>query len=211
VSDVSFRRQLRQAEKALAKADPVLGHVIARARPCAFQKKPFLPYESLLTSIVHQQLNGRAAQTIVGRVKARLGNGRWPTPEKLARLKVGSLCACGLSQAKARAFLDVAKKTLDGTVPPARTLQTMDDEAIIERLTQVRGIGRWSVEMMLMFRLGRLDVLPVDDFGVRKGFTLAYGYETLVEPKALAAYGERWRPFRSVASWFLWRVVDGNA
>ncbi|MEW5740342.1 MAG: DNA-3-methyladenine glycosylase 2 family protein [Myxococcota bacterium] len=210
MSDAQFRRRLRQAERALAKADPVLGDIIARSLPCGLEQKPFLPYESLLTSIAHQQLNGRAAQTIVARVKARLGDGRWPRPERLVRLRISSLRACGLSEAKARAFQDVARKTLDGTVPGARALRAMDDEAIVERLTQVRGIGRWSVEMMLMFRLGRLDVLPVDDFGVRKGFTLAWGHEELVKPKVLAAYGERWRPYRSVASWFLWRVVDGK-
>lgn len=210
MSDDDFRRRLRRAERTLAKADPVLGQVIARARPCELERRPFQPYESLLSSIAHQQLNGRAAQTIIERVKARLGDGDWPRPETLVRLRVPTLKACGLSEAKARAYRDVAAKTLDGTVPPARTLARMEDEAIIERLTQVRGIGRWSVEMMLMFRLGRLDVLPVDDFGVRKGFTLAYGQTELVKPKALAAHGERWRPYRSVASWFMWRVVDGR-
>lgn len=210
MSLAAFRRQLRHAEQALGKADPVLSRIIARAAPCDLEKKPFQPYEALLTSIAHQQLHGRAAQTIVARVKTRLGEGRWPRPERLVRLRVASLRACGLSEAKAKAFQDVARKTLDGTVPQARALRGLDDEAIIERLTEVRGIGRWSVEMMLMFHLGRLDVLPVDDFGVRKGFTLGWGYEELVKPKVLLAYGERWRPYRTVASWFLWRVVDGK-
>jgi DNA-3-methyladenine glycosylase II len=209
VRDAAFRRRLRAAERALAKADPVLGRIIAKATPCALAPRPFQPYEALLTSIAHQQLNGRAAQAIVDRVKTRLGGGQWPSPEKLRRLRLSSLRACGLSEAKALAFKDVAARTLDGTVPDARALESMDDEAIIERLTQVRGIGRWSVEMLLMFHLGRLDVLPVDDFGVRKGFTLAYGHGALVKPKVLLAWGERWRPYRSVASWYLWRVVDG--
>lgn len=210
MSDDELRRRLRRAERTLAKADPVLGQVIARAGRCELERRPFQPYQSLLSSIAHQQLNGRAAQTIIERVKARLGDGDWPRPEKLVRLRLPSLRACGLSEAKARAYQDVAEKTLDGTVPSARVLARMEDEAIIERLTQVRGIGRWSVEMMLMFRLGRLDVLPVGDFGVRKGFTLAYGHDELVRPRALAAHAERWRPYRSVASWFMWRVVDGG-
>lgn len=210
MSDAAFRRHLRAAERALAKRDPVLGRVIADALPCELEPGPFRPYEALLTSIAHQQLNGRAAQTIVDRVKTRLGDGKWPSPEQVKRLRLTSLRACGLSEAKALAYKDVAAKTIDGTVPSARALEAMDDEAIIERLTQVRGIGRWSVQMMLMFRLGRLDVLPVDDFGVRKGFTVAYGHGELVKPKVLLAWGERWRPYRSVASWFMWRVVDGK-
>lgn len=183
---------------------------MAKAVPCDLEPRPFRPYESLLTSIAHQQLNGRAAQTIVDRVKTRLGGGKWPSPEAVRRLRVSSLRACGLSEAKALAYKDVAAKTLDGTVPTARALAKLDDEAIIERLTRVRGIGRWSVEMMLMFRLGRLDVLPVDDFGVRKGFSRAYGHGELVKPKVLLAWGERWRPYRTVASWYMWRVVDGQ-
>lgn len=210
MSDAAFSRQLRAAERALAKADPLLGRVMAKALRCDLEPRPFHPYESLLTSIAHQQLNGRAAQTIVDRVKTRLGGGRWPSPETVRRLRLSSLRACGLSEAKALAYKDVAAKTLDGTVPTARALAKLDDEAIIERLTQVRGIGRWSVEMMLMFRLGRLDVLPVDDFGVRKGFTQAYGHGELVKPKVLLAWGERWRPYRTVASWYMWRVVDGQ-
>ncbi|MEW6430657.1 MAG: DNA-3-methyladenine glycosylase 2 family protein [Myxococcota bacterium] len=210
MSAAAFRRQLRAAERALAKADPVLARIMEKALPCDLEPRPFSPYESLLMSIAHQQLNGRAAHTIVERVKTRLGGGRWPSPEAVRRLRLASLRACGLSTAKALAYKDVAAKTLDGTVPTARALAKLDDEAIITRLTQVRGIGRWSVQMMLMFRLGRLDVLPADDFGVRKGFTLAYGHGELVKPKVLSAWGERWRPYRTVASWYLWRVVDGG-
>ena len=111
-------------------------------------------------------------------------------------------------EAKALAIKDLAHKVLDGTVPNAATLRRLPDEAIIERLTQVRGIGRWSVEMLLMFRLGRLDVLPVDDFGVRKGFSQLYRHREMVKPKALLEFGERWRPYRSVAAWYMWRVLD---
>jgi 3-methyladenine DNA glycosylase/8-oxoguanine DNA glycosylase len=127
----------------------------------------------------------------------------------MARARLTSMRACGLSNAKALAIRDLAKKALDGTVPGARALHGMDDEAIIERLTQVRGIGRWTVEMLLISRLGRLDVLPVDDYGVRKGFTRLYGLGELASKQALAAQAGAWRPWRSVASWYLWRALDG--
>ncbi len=116
--------------------------------------------------------------------------------------------AVGLSFAKIASIKDLARKTLDGVVPPSEILHTLDDEQIIERLTQVRGIGRWTVEMMLMSRLGRPDVLPIDDFGVRNGFRLAYGLRGMPTPRALAEFGTRWAPFRSVAAWYLWRAVD---
>lgn len=207
----SFRRRLRTAERALANADPVLGRVIAAAPRCDLEPGDFEPYEALLRSITYQQLNGRAAGRIAQRIRERLGGGAWPAPPKVRRVRLTTLRACGLSEAKALAFKDVAAKALDGTIPPAGALASLDDEAIIARLTRARGIGRWSVEMLLMFNLGRLDVLPVDDFGVRKGFTLAYGHPELVKPKALAAWGERWRPWRTVASWYLWRVLEFTA
>jgi DNA-3-methyladenine glycosylase II len=118
------------------------------------------------------------------------------------------LRSVGLSFAKIAGIKDLARKTLDGVVPAYEILHTLDDEDIIERLTQVRGIGRWTVEMLLMFRLGRPDVLPIDDFGVRNGFRLAYGLRGLPTPKALKEFGTRWAPYRSVAAWYLWRAVD---
>lgn len=119
-----------------------------------------------------------------------------------------ALRACGFSKNKSVAIKDLAAKTLDGTVPSSGELHALDEEAIIERLTQVRGVGRWTVEMMLIFQLGRLDVLPVDDFGVRKGFSKLYRKRELITPKALRELGERWQPYRSVASWYLWRALD---
>ena len=118
--------------------------------------------------------------------------------------------ACGLSEAKALAIKDLAAKCLDGTVPDAKTLHALGDDEIVERITQVRGIGRWTVEMMLMFRMGRLDVFPVDDFGVRKGFTLLRQLKEPITPRQLMPHGEAWRPYRTVASWYLWRVADGR-
>lgn len=208
----AFRKTLRRAERELKKGDRTLARLIERAAPCTLElEEHFEPFEALLSAIAHQQLNGKAAQTILGRVKQRFAGDadRWPTAASIAQARMPSLRACGLSRAKALASKDLAKKALDGTVPNARALHAMGDDEIVERLTRVRGIGRWTVEMMLMFRMGRLDVLPVDDYGVRKGFTRLYRHDELVTPKALLAYGERWRPYRSVASWFMWRVLDG--
>ncbi len=204
-----FETILEAAAKALAKKDPILGAHIARVGPCTVARaRRFKPFEALAVSILHQQLNGKAAATIVNRVKAKVGKGRLPTPAQMARARVSTLRACGVSAAKALALKDLAVKTLDGTVPSARELQRLDDEAIVERVTQVRGIGRWTVQMMLMFRLGRLDVMPVDDFGVRKGHALLYGHPEHFKPKALLAASEVWKPYRSVAAWYFWRVLD---
>jgi DNA-3-methyladenine glycosylase II len=135
-------------------------------------------------------------------------NPKKPTPEDLLLLKVPALRKAGLSANKTLAVRDLAAKTIDGTVPTLRKLRAMPDDEIIERLTAVRGIGVWTVEMLLMFKLGRPDVLPVDDLGVRNGFRLAYNLPVMPKPTALLEYGERWRPFRSVAGWYLWRAVD---
>lgn len=132
----------------------------------------------------------------------------FPTPQQVLAAPESTLRAAGFSFAKIASLRDLAAKTLDGTVPDHETLDALDDETIIERLTHVRGIGRWTVEMMLIFQLGRQDVLPVDDFGVRNGFRLAYGLRKMPAPKPLAAYGERWGPYRSAAAWYLWRAVE---
>lgn len=204
-----FARSLRAAERALVTADRRFASIVRKAGPCGLERAThFRPFEALLSAIVHQQLSGKAAATILGRVKARLNDGRFPTPEQVRSARLPSLRTCGLSRAKALAVKDLAAKTLDGTVPAARELHRLSDEAIIDRVTAVRGIGRWTVEMMLMFRLGRLDVMPVDDLGVRKGFTVLTKLPSLITPKALLLESEAWRPHRSVASWYLWRVLD---
>jgi len=205
----SFAPSLRAAERFLVRADRRFSAIVRRAGPCQLERaERFQPFEALLSSITHQQLSGKAAMTILGRVKDRLNDGRFPTPEQVLRVRVPTLRACGLSMAKALAVKDLAAKTLDGTVPTAKELHRLGDDAIIERITDVRGIGRWTVEMMLMFRLGRLDVMPIDDLGVRKGYSVLAGQKQLIAPKALLAASEPWRPYRSVASWYLWRVLD---
>ena len=209
--DAGFRRKLRKAEKHLAVIDAPLGKVIARVGPCAIDPSPdFDPFHALVRSICHQQLHGKAAETIHQRLKDRFGDGVEPELEKLHRAKLPDMRACGLSEAKSLAIKDLAAKCLDGTVPTTAELRTLSDDAIVERIIEVRGVGRWTVEMMLMSRMGRLDVFPVDDFGVRKGFTLLRKLKAPITPKALLPLGDGWKPYRTVASWYLWRVADGR-
>jgi len=192
----------------LSRADRKLARVIGRVGCFPTKKlKSQPPFASLLQAIVYQQLAGKAAATIFGRLKA-LGASGFPTPEEILSLDKTRLRGAGLSRQKIAAVKDLAAKTLDGTVPPLAKLRRMSEEEILERLTQVHGIGEWSVQMFLMFRLGRPDVLPIHDLGIRKGFQIVYGHEDVPKPQAIMEYGERWRPYRSIASWYLWRAAD---
>jgi DNA-3-methyladenine glycosylase II len=183
--------------------------LIRAAGPCSLRpERGRSPYEALVRAIAHQQLTGRAANTILSRFFALYDEGRFPEPAELLSTADEQLRAVGFSRAKAAALKDIAARTLDGTIPQRRALSRLPDEAIIERLTQVRGVGRWTVEMFLMFTLARPDVLPVDDYGVRNGFRLAYGHDELPRPRELAEFGLRWAPYRSSAAWYLWRAVD---
>ena len=166
------------------------------------------PFDALAESIAYQQLSGKAAATIFGRVRALYPKRKWLDPEQLLATPDETLRAAGLSRAKTAALKDLAAKTLDGTVPSGRALILMTDDEIITRLTTVRGIGRWTVEMLLLFDLGRLDVWPVEDYGVRKGFAKTFGRRKLPTPKQLMKLGEKWRPYRSVAAWYFWRALD---
>jgi O-6-methylguanine DNA methyltransferase len=188
----------------LRASDPTLARVIDEVG--AFRMR-LRPAPSILAeAIVYQQLNGKAAAAIFARLSALFPRGR-PTAGRLLRIPEERLRGVGLSRSKLLSLRDLAQKAEDGGIPTFDEIQRTADEAIIERLSAVRGIGRWTAEMLLMFRLGRPDVLPVDDYGVRKGFAIAYDRE-LPSPKELAAYGERWKPYRTVASWYLWRMVE---
>jgi 3-methyladenine DNA glycosylase/8-oxoguanine DNA glycosylase len=183
--------------------------VIAAVGPCRIELRTHLDvFGALARAIVYQQLSGRAAETIYGRVCALCPPRSKLTPDAVVRLSDAKLRGAGLSRMKLRALRDLSRKTLSGVVPTLRAIHRMDDAAIVERLVQVRGIGRWSAEMLLMFRLGRPDVLPLDDYGVRKGFTLMMRKRALASRAQLEARGERWRPYRTVASWYLWRVLE---
>jgi DNA-3-methyladenine glycosylase II len=166
------------------------------------------PYEALLEAIAFQSISGKAAATIFGRVKALSSNGSVPSPHEMLKLKKPALRKAGLSGAKILAMKDLAKKTIDGTVPTLEQAEKMSDEELVERLVSVRGIGAWTVEMFLIFRLGRPDVLPIHDLGVQKGWSVAYGKKHMPKPKELLAFGERWRPYRTVASWYMWRAFE---
>ena len=198
----------RAAVRHLAKADAELARLMKAAGPfrmeISFMNDPF---EALARNIVYQQLNGTAAATIHGRVLALFGREKL-RPQDILETSDELLRGAGLSRNKLAALRDLAAKTIDGTVPTLARLKRMKDEEIVERLTSVRGIGEWTVHMLLMFRLGRPDVLPVGDYGVRKGFSILYGTDELPGARELAAHGERWAPYRTVASWYMWRAVE---
>lgn len=198
-----------RAHRHLSASDPRLAALIAGSR--RYEIKPAIsirPFDALAESIAYQQLSGKAAATIFGRVRALYPKRKWLDPEKLLATPDEKLRAAGLSRAKTAALKDLAAKTIDGTVPSGRALIRMSDDEIIARLTTVRGIGRWTVEMFLLFDLGRPDVWPVDDYGVRKGFAKIFGKRKLPTPKQLMKLGEKWRPYRSVAAWYFWRALD---
>jgi DNA-3-methyladenine glycosylase II len=193
----------------LSQADPQLGGLIAQVGE--FTMRPRLTHSlflTLLRSIVYQQLSGKAAATILGRVVRLSAPRRFPTPRDLLQLPPERLRQAGLSAAKTAAVRDLAARTLDGTVPPLVRIRRMEDEEVIERLTEVRGIGRWTVEMLLIFRLGRPDVLPVGDLGVLKGFGRVFRKGKFPESSVVLRRGERWRPYRSVATWYLYRALE---
>lgn len=197
------------AHKHLAATDPVMRRLIRDFGPCELAPKTRRsPFQSLVQAVAHQQLHGAAANTILARFQKLFPGRRFPRPEDLATVTDGQLRACGFSRAKILSLRDIAAKTLAGVVPTPRRMAGLPDAEIIERLTEVRGVGRWTVEMLLIFQLGRPDVLPADDFGVRTGFRHAYGKRDLPTVKELLAFGERWRPHRTTAAWYLWCAAD---
>ena len=196
-----------EAEIHLAKACKRFAKVLPHHEPfpTRFEKKKD-PYRALVRSVVYQQLSGKAAATILGRVVALFPDKDFPDPEDLLEADPVLLRGAGLSRQKTAALKDVSQKRIDGIIPPARALSRLPDEEIIERLTAAKGVGRWTVEMYLIFTLGRPDVLPIDDLGVRKGAEKLY--KRAFTPRELGKYGERWGPWRSAAAWHLWRVTD---
>lgn len=166
------------------------------------------PFQSLVLAVAHQQLHAAAANTILTRFKKMFPHRKFPRPGDLAGVTDGQIRACGFSRAKTRAIRDIAEKALAGVVPTTRRIEKLSDDEIIARLTEVRGVGRWTVEMLLIFQLGRSDVLPADDFGVRTGFARAYKKSGLPKVKDLLAFGERWRPHRTTAAWYLWQAAN---
>lgn len=202
---------LRKACTHLCSVDPAMAALIERIGPCRLKvNQEHDLFLTLARAIVFQQLHGKAAETIFNRTAALFPRSEVFTAKDIKRASEEKLRSAGLSRNKQLALRDLADKVLDGTLPPMEALHAHDNEHIITTLTQVRGIGRWTVEMLLMFRLGRPDVLPADDFGVRKGFMLMQGHSELPTPKALKQHGESWAPWRTVASWYLWRAADAG-
>ena len=198
-----------EAMEHLARHDRVMARLTRQVGPCTLKPEPRrTPYHSLVRAVAHQQLNGTAAATILRRFQGLFPGRRFPSPEDVAAASDEALRSAGLSGAKVAAIRDITARVLSGEIPGSRTMRGMSDEEVVERLTAARGVGRWTAEMLLMFQLGRPDVLPADDYGVRTGFRIAYGWDELPRPRELLAFGERWRPHRTVASWYLWRAVD---
>src|SRR5881398_322206 len=198
------------AHQLLRASHPRMAELIARSRRYNITPAVSIrPFDALAESIAYQQLSGKAAATIFGRVRALYSGRKWLEPEKILATSDDTFRAAGLSRSKIAALKDLAAKTIDGTVPVGRALIRMSDDEIVTRLITVRGIGRWTVEMLLLFDLGRPDVWPVDDYGIRKGFAKTFGKRKLPTAKQLMKLGEKWRPYRSIAAWYFWRALDG--
>jgi 3-methyladenine DNA glycosylase/8-oxoguanine DNA glycosylase len=207
-SDQTLSFDHEEAHAFLSRNDQRLARLIERVGGFQFKLDECdSVYESLLEAIAYQSISRMAAAAIYARIKALGPNGNCPTPEELLRLPARTLRKAGLSKAKILAVRDLAQKTIDGIVPTLADAEKMSDQELVDRLISVRGIGAWTVEMFLIFRLGRPDVLPIHDYGVQKGFALTYGKRRIPKPKELLKFGERWRPFRTVASWYMWRAV----
>lgn len=203
---------IRTAIAHIRKVDRRMANLIERAGPFAPVKHTGTVYQCLIRSVVYQQLSGKAAAAIMARLLALASPTKhgFPKPEAFLALSIEELRQAGLSRAKAAYLKEVCLAAVGGILPSPKRIKSMDDEEIIAALTTIKGIGRWSVEMLLMFNLGRLDVLPATDYGVRKGFAKVYGWEELPSPKELLNFGERWQPYRTVPSWYLWRALELN-
>jgi 3-methyladenine DNA glycosylase/8-oxoguanine DNA glycosylase len=209
MANIELAFDLAAATAHLAGCDPCVAKLIEELAPF----EPGIdhtqsPYEALMEAIAYQSISGKAAATIYARVKALSASGGVPTPEEMLKLRKQKLRKAGLSGAKILAMRDLAQKTIDGIVPTHEEALKLSDGELIERLDSVRGIGRWTVEMFLIFRLGRPDVLPIHDLGVQKGWSVAYGKKHKPRPGELEKFGERWRPYRTVASWYMWRAFE---
>lgn len=199
---------MRNATRHLGTVDPAMAALIKRVGRCGFTVERREPYEALVRAIAHQQLHGAAARTILGRFLALYPGTDFPHPAQVLATGEDAMRACGFSGSKTASIRDIAANALCDVVPTRRAAARLSDTELIERLTVIRGVGRWTVEMLLMFTLGRMDILPVDDFGVREGYRKLHGLEVQPKPRDLAAIGEMWSPWRSVAAWYLWRAAE---
>ena|ERR1035437_1023533 len=192
----------------LSNADPVMSQLVDRFGAPDLKPRRLPPFQSLAHAIIHQQLHSAAAGTILKRFNALFDGNAFPTPEAVIRVDVERLRTAGLSRPKAGYIRDLAQKSIDGVVPTLRECDSLTDAELLDRLTSIKGVGRWTVEMLLIFNLGRPDVLPVHDLGVRRGFKVAYRKRTAPTPEQLDRFGVRWSPHRSTAAWYLWQAAD---
>lgn len=205
-----YRELYRNAERHLAALDADWARLVADVGPCEHLPRPAIePYQELIRAIAHQQLHAKAADAILARFRELYPEGRFPKPEQVLATPSQALRACGFSARKIETLRAIAEGALTGLVPGREAAAGMSDDELIARLTGIRGIGRWTVEMLLIFAFARMDILPVDDFGVREGYKRLKGLEKAPTPKTLAAIGQAWSPYRTVASWYLWRVPRG--
>ena len=202
---------MNTAALAHLRTDPVMAAIIARVGHIDLTPRRLSPFQSIVQAIIHQQLSGKAAETILRRFQELFPGAKFPSAEAVARLNLETLRTAGVSRQKGGYLLDLAQKTLDGIVPTLAECDGLDDAELIERFTCVKGVGRWTVEMLLIFNLGRPDVLPVHDLGVRRGFQVAYRKRKMPEPKKLEVIGRRWAPHRTLAARYLWRTADEPA
>jgi DNA-3-methyladenine glycosylase II len=194
--------------KYLCKADPVMAELIARIGPCKLKPRRLPPYQSIVQAIIYQQLSGKAAETILGRFQALFANGEFPTPEQVWAMTPERLCSAGLSRPKAKYIRGLVEHTMAGRLPTLDACEGLSDDEIVQQLMTVNGVGRWTAEMFLIFNLGRPDVLPIHDLGIRKGFQLVYRKRQLPTPEGVDRFGQKWKPYRTTAAWYLWRSLD---
>lgn len=202
------RKNFKKGLRELAKKSPALKALIERHKLDFEPELERSPYESLVRAIAHQQLHGKAAETILNRMLQGFPNKPFPTPEDLHTCDSDQLRLCGFSQSKTKAIKDIAAKTLDGTVPASKDIPALSNDEIIDRLTAIYGVGQWTVEMLLIFQLGRLDVWPVDDFGVRKGFQVWKKKREMPSAKDLKKVKDHFAPYQSIMALLLWREAD---
>jgi 3-methyladenine DNA glycosylase/8-oxoguanine DNA glycosylase len=188
------------------RADPAMAALIDRVGPPKLRPRRLAPFQSLVHAVIHQQLSGKAAGTILERFQALFGGDGFPSAEAVLTASPERLRSAGLSRPKVSYVLGIAQKAVDGQIPTLDECDRMADDELLNTLTEVKGVGRWTVEMLLIFNLGRPDVLPVHDLGVRKGFQFAYRKRKL--PEQLARFGQQWAPYRTTAAWYLWRAAD---
>jgi len=199
---------IHKAVKHLKSVDPVLDQIMEKIGPVSVKARRVPVFRSLVQAIIYQQLNSKAADTILSRFRALFGDGHFPSAEQVLAMQPEHLRSAGLSRPKANYIRGIAERAASGSLPALKECDELTDAEIVQRLTEMNGVGRWTAEMFLIFNLGRMDVLPIHDLGVRRGFQIADGKRKLPEPEQLERFGEKWRPYRTVAARYLWRAVD---